>query len=267
MSHIVAVLKAILNHPTALGPLWYTLLTLAGLPLVNELVQRAKGSSPTSLLGRAQSIGQFLAGFALSIPAVGAIIAKFPIVGDILYALAPQNKTGLPKSLSKVWMDARTAKKANDNSKPPATPPAAVALVLFFVAATTLSGCLPTSALCKTPAPTLVAKCILENNLIACGKSDIVPALGVLADVLLAEVNHTFTSALLETDLEAQGISDAPCVASAIESYMADASPIEAAKVHEALKNILIKKGFHGSVTIKLKSGAKIVVVTPVVVS
>lgn len=267
MSHVIDFLQ----HVTVFGPVWVLLATLVGLPLANDIVQRAKGS-PGSLIAKAQSLLQLIAGGVLSIPAVGAVIAKFPIVGDILYAFAPQQgKAALPKPLSKVMLDARAAKKtaAGEIKTPPAaSPPAAPTVLMLFLAATAaLSGCLPASALCKTPAPALAAKCALENNLIACGQSDIVPTLGVLADVILAEVAGTFTPALLEADLKSAGIQDAPCVASAIENYFTVSSPATAVKVHEALKSILIKKGYHGSVTIKLKNGAKIVVVIPAVAS
>jgi hypothetical protein len=120
-------LHALLIHNTALGPLWVVLLTLGALPLANDLVQRAKSSSPDSLISRAQSLLQLICGAALSIPVVSQIIAKFPVVGDLLYIFAPQNKVNLAKPLffkPKVTAGEIVASKVGP------------ALVLFFVAST-----------------------------------------------------------------------------------------------------------------------------------
>ena len=77
-----------LVYQTAMGPVWAVVLTLVGLPLANEVVQRAKGT-------RAESLLQAVAMTLLKIPVLGVVIAKFPVVGDILYVFSPANKVGL----------------------------------------------------------------------------------------------------------------------------------------------------------------------------
>ena len=254
MSYVVTILQ----HTTALGPLWVVLLTLVGLPIANEIVQRAKGSTPTSLITKAQSALQLIASGFLSIPAVGAIIAKFPVVGDLLYLFAPTDKTALPKPLSKMLLDARAAKKANDKTPPTGSPPVTpAALVLFLIGATMLQGCaLPKPSACVNPIPALVAKCTFENNLIACGETTGLDLVPIIADIVMSAIGGTFNSATLVAELESEGYSKAaPCILAAIEGYLMPVAPQIAAKVHEALVYKLTKDGKHGIVDVKTKSG------------
>jgi hypothetical protein len=81
-----------LTYTTALGPVWAVLLMFVGIPLANEIVQRARGT-------RAESLLQGLALFLLQLPILGVVIAKTPVIGDLLYVFAPRNKDGIPTPL------------------------------------------------------------------------------------------------------------------------------------------------------------------------
>jgi hypothetical protein len=74
------------------APLWVLLLAFVGLPLLNEIAQRSKGT-------RAESLLQGIALFLLKLPVIGVALAKFPVVGDALYIFAPKDKQGLPTPL------------------------------------------------------------------------------------------------------------------------------------------------------------------------
>jgi len=74
------------------APLWVLLLAFVGLPLLNEIAQRSKGT-------RAESLLQGIALFLLKLPVIGVALAKFPVVGDALYVFAPKDKQGLPTPL------------------------------------------------------------------------------------------------------------------------------------------------------------------------
>jgi len=74
------------------APAWVWLITLVGLPLANEIAQRSKGT-------RAESLLQAISLALLKTPILGIALAKFPVVGDVLYVFAPKDKQGLPTPL------------------------------------------------------------------------------------------------------------------------------------------------------------------------
>lgn len=144
---------------------------------------------------------------------------------------------------------------------PMAKPPAAV-LVLILAGLVGLNGCIPLSQ-CKTPAPAQVAKCQLEQNLIACGEKDGLALVPVILNIIMSLAISSFDPSTLLADLESQGFSDAPCVLAAIEDYMLPVAPAIAGKVHDTLKLAVVKRGAHGLVQIKLRSGKVVSVVVP----
>lgn len=131
-------LKHLLTYPTFMGPVWAILVTLVGLPLANEIVQKYKGT-------RAESLLQGLALFLLKLPAVGIVIAKTPVLGDLLYVFAPRDKTGIPTPLiakpSVVTVPVVEVTVNPPSDPPPATPLLALVLLstLFSLPACTLA--------------------------------------------------------------------------------------------------------------------------------
>lgn len=237
------------TYQTALGPVWAVLLTLVGLPIANEIVQRFRGT-------RAESLLQGISLALLKIPYVGALVVKFPVVGDLLYIFAPQQKADLPKPLYKLAMDA--SKASNDNKlQPPSASATTKVVVLLFASSLSLTGCLPSLAACKIPTPVLVAKCTLENNLISCGEKSGFDMIPVVIGIVTAALAGVFDAAVLVADLESEGFKDIPCVLAAVESYLLPTQPAVAAKVHQMLVFKLKKDGMHGTVDMKL--GSKVV--------
>lgn len=236
-----------LTYVTAFGPVWVVLVTLVGLPLANEIVQR----SPA----RAQSLIQFIAHLVLSLPGVGPLIAKFPVLGDLLYVFAPQDKTGIPTPLL------YRPSKSNNLSSPPAPPavPPAALLVFFLVGLSAFTGC----AACKLSQNATLPKCVLENNIIACGEQDGASLLPVVLSVVESVVAGSFNPAAVVATLEGQGVKDVPCVLAALEQYVAPTNPALSITFHAVLKEALAKRGSHGDVVVKLKSGATVHAVVP----
>ncbi len=243
-----------LTYQTALGPVWAILVTLVGLPLANEIVQRAKGT-------RAESLLQGLALFLLKLPALGIVIAKTPVLGDLLYVFAPRDKADLPTPLiAKPSTVVVPAVEVTVNPSSPPSPPAALALLLIAFSA--LSGCVPLSQ-CKTPIPVQVAKCQLEQNLIACGGKDGLALVPVILNVIMSLASGSFDPNALLAELEAQGFQDAPCILAAFEEYLLPVAPQIAGRVHDTLKLALTKRGAHGLVQVKLRNGKIVTAVVP----
>lgn len=111
-------LKALLLHQTFMGPVWTLLVAFVAIPVANELVSKYRGT-------RAASILQGIALVILKTPAVGRVLVKFPVVGDLLYVFAPQDKTGLPTPL---------IARPGDGPAPPSNPALVLAMLSVFMA-------------------------------------------------------------------------------------------------------------------------------------
>lgn len=133
------------------------------------------------------------------------------------------------------------------------------AIALILIPAFFMTACLPKPSQCLPPVPAaLVQKCTLEQNLIACGETDIGSLVPVLMEIIAEVVASAFNPATLVTALVGQGVKDIPCVITALEDYFGENglnSPQMVAKLDAALKIAVAQKGLHGSVTIKLKNG------------
>ena len=131
--------------------------------------------------------------------------------------------------------------------------------MFFLVGLTAFTGC----ATCKLPQNAAEPKCVLEKNLIACGEQDGYSLLPVVMDVIGSVVAGAFNPAALVTTLESQGVKDVPCVLAALEQYVAPTNQALGVKFHEVLKASLARRGMHGDVVVKLKTGATVHAVVP----
>lgn len=72
--------KMVLTYVVAGMPVWVWLLMM-GLGALNEWVNRSKSTEAQTLL-------QGAAKFVLKIPAIGSLLARFPLLGDVLVKMA-----------------------------------------------------------------------------------------------------------------------------------------------------------------------------------
>lgn len=162
------------------------------------------------------------------------------------------------------FLAAKWQNPGKDGNAPPDKPPGASGVIpallpLLFIHVLLISSC----GYCRLPEKVAEPRCVLERNLIACGQQtgyQLLPA--VLSLVGQAIAGH-FDSDKLVADLEALGIGNAPCVLGAFEAYILPSDPRVAGILHDGLKLALVKKGYHGQVDIRLKSGKIIGVVVP----
>ena len=129
--------------------------------------------------------------------------------------------------------------------------------LVCLLALAMFGACLPKPSQCQPPVPTaLVQRCTLESNLISCGEQDAFALLPVVVGIIGNEINGAgFNAASVEAQLEAQGIHDVPCVLSALQAFIAPTNPTLAEKFHAIAAVALKKKGAHGIVDVKLRTG------------
>lgn len=149
---------------------------------------------------------------------------------------------------------------------PSVTPPGASARVLvpvLLISTLLVSGCFPSLAACRLPAPSDVAKCKLEQDLISCGQKTGLDLLPIVMELVMSAIGGTFSPSTLIAQLESEGFKDVPCILAAIENYLMPVAPQVAGKVHLALVYKLVKDGHHGEVSIKLAGGRVVKAVAP----
>lgn len=139
------------------------------------------------------------------------------------------------------------------------------AVAAFLVPAMLFSGC----AFCKAAPNSTAPRCVLEANMLSCGEADGFSLLPVVLGLIEnAVAGQPFDAAALESQLEAQGVKDVPCVLAALEDFVSSemavakaedaAHGLVKAEAHVALVDALSKRGLHGHVTIKLAHGHRI---------
>lgn len=225
---------------------------------------------------KATGVLQLACRILLKIPAVGAWIALLPILGDVLRALAsaqaiePDAHGELPPSLI---MKLSAKKGAGVVLGPDGSVKSSRTVgeileqkklvVAFLIPALFMTACLPKPSQCQPPVPAaLTAKCTLENNLIACGETDLTNLVPVIVSLVGSLIASAFDPAAFVTTLVSMGVKDAPCVVAAIEDYLdGSVAPAVIEKLDEALKIAVAQKGLHGKVTVQLKNGHSRVVV------
>lgn len=183
-------LASALLHQTAVGPVYSILIFVVVLPLVNEFVNRFRGTRAGSLL-------QGMALAALKLPGINMVLSKLPGVGELLYALAPKDtRAELPRPLLKVALDARAA---------------AVSKVAAWLLLALLPASLAACAFCQKPENAKAPECIALNVITDCGAPEVVKIVtDIIASVGQAIASNNYANLLdaIVVDLRNRGTAD-----------------------------------------------------------
>lgn len=179
------------------------------------------------------------------------------VFNNILAWRAPDGASGLFGTRWSVPLLHYPMQKKGDDATPPGSSGAVPTLLIVLLLS--LGGC----SVCRLPENVQQPRCVLERNLIACGQQAGFQLVPIVLSVVGQVIAGHFDAGRLVEQLERAGFQNIPCVLAALQDYILPEAPRLAMGLHDALKLSLIKKGYHGEVDVRLRTGKVVKALVP----